>query len=141
MNKLEMRLAIIALGWLVVGGNSVAAVPAPHEKAMTKPEASPVSSIPFRLERPIPLAVQSAGVEWHGNTYHLVSIGSIQFELDKQTSRLKAEIKAGVTGFDNVDYDVSVAVFDATGRLLGARGRVATSGLCGPAQWRSALKL
>ena len=59
-----------------------------------------------------------------GNTYNLVSLSSIRFELDKQTSRLKADVEACEFYFDNVDYDVSAAVFDATGKLLGtARAR------------------
>jgi len=32
---------------------------------------------------------------------------------------LKADIQAGVTGFDDVDYDISGAVFDAAGQMLG----------------------
>ena len=34
-------------------------------------------------------------------------------------SCLKADIQAGVTGFDDVDYDISGAVFDAAGQMLG----------------------
>jgi hypothetical protein len=120
MSELRKFLAIIALGLFAIVGNSLIAVPAPSPNETKKPEASPALTIPFNLGRPISLAVQSAGVEWRGNTYHLVGLGSIQFELDKQTSHLKADIKAGITGFDNVDYDVSVAVFDAAGKLLGA---------------------
>jgi hypothetical protein len=91
------------------------------------------------LGRSIPLAVQSSGVEWHGNTYHLVSLGSIQFKLDKQTNRLTADIRAGIAGFDDVDYDVSVAVFDTTGRLLGAaRTRCNVRRMWAGGMWNSA---
>ena len=45
-------------------------------------------------------------------------LGSITFDLDKNDS-LKADIQAGVTGFDDVDYDISGAVFDAAGQMLG----------------------
>jgi hypothetical protein len=67
----------------------------------------------------IPLAVQSAGVEWKGDTFHLVQLGSIRFDLDK-SDRLTAEIQGGVTMFDDVDYDISGVVFDAAGQLLGS---------------------
>jgi hypothetical protein len=63
--------------------------------------------------------VQSAGVEWKGTTFHLVGFHSITFGLDK-SDHLTAELQGGVTGFDNVDYDINGAVFDAAGQLLGS---------------------
>ena len=119
-NKLKSVFAIAVLGSLAIGSGFVVAAPEPPPNRAVKQEASPGPTIPLRLGRSIPLAIQSSGVEWRGNTYHLLSLGSIQFDLDKQTSRLKADIQAGIAGFDNVDYDVSVALFDATGKLLGA---------------------
>ena len=119
-NRLASVFAVAVIGLLLVGGGLSLVAPATPQKEATKPEASPCRAIPFKLERSIPLAIQSSGVEWRGNTYHLLSLGSIRFDLDKQTSRLKAEIRAGVASFDDVDYDVSAAVFDATGKLLGA---------------------
>jgi len=74
--------------------------------------------VPLKLGSSIPLAVQSPGVAWKGNTLHLVRLGSIAFDLDKNAC-LKADIQAGVTEFDNVDYDISAAVFDAAGQMLG----------------------
>jgi len=67
----------------------------------------------------IPLSIQSDGVEWKGNVYHLLGLGSIQFALEKGSDHLTANIKAGTTSFDDVDYDISGAVFDAAGRMLG----------------------
>jgi uncharacterized protein (TIGR03067 family) len=75
--------------------------------------------VPLKLGASIPLSVQSAGVTWKGNTFHLVRLGSIRFDLDK-SHRLKADIQAGVTEFDNVGYDISAAVFDAAGQMLGS---------------------
>jgi hypothetical protein len=75
--------------------------------------------VPLKLGASIPLSVQSAGVTWKGNTFHLVHLGSIRFDLDKGDC-LKATIQAGVTEFDNVDYDISAAVFDASGQMLGS---------------------
>jgi hypothetical protein len=74
--------------------------------------------VPLKLGSPIPLAIQSPGVAWKGNTFHLVGLGSITFDLDKNAC-LKADIQAGLTSFDDVDYDISGAVFDATGQMLG----------------------
>ena len=71
---------------------------------------------PLKLGASIPLSVQSAGVTWKGDTFHLVHLGSIKFDLDK-SDRLTADIQAGVTEFDNVDYDISAAVFDGADRL------------------------
>jgi len=124
MDRLKSVFAVALLGSLAVGSSFLIAAPAPPQKEAKKQNASPGPTVPLTLGRSIPLAVQSSGVEWQRGTYHLVNLSSIQFELDKQTNRLKADIRAGVTMFDNVDYDVSAAVFDASGRLLGvARAR------------------
>jgi hypothetical protein len=123
-NKMKSFFAIAVLGSLAIGSGFVVAAPEPPPNRTAKQEASPGPTIPLKLGRSIPLAIQSFGVEWRGNTYHLLSLGSVQFDLDKQTSRLKAEIKAAVMQFNKMDYDISAAVFDADGRLLGvARAR------------------
>ena len=83
------------------------------------PPGAIANLVPLKLGATIPLAVRSAGVEWKGNTYHMVGLGSIKFDLDK-SDRLTAEIQGGVMGFDNVDYDISGAVFDAAGQMLGS---------------------
>jgi hypothetical protein len=93
---------------------------AANEPGQTERPAVAVPNIaPLRFGASIPLSVQSAGVTWKGNTFHLVHLGSIRFDLDK-SDRLKADIQAGVTEFDNVDYDISAAVFDAAGQMLGS---------------------
>ena len=90
--------------------------------AQPSPDAPPTGVVtnifPLKLGSSIPLAVQSPGVVWKGNTFQLVRLGSITFDLDKSAC-LKADIQAGVTEFDNVDYDISAAVFDAAGQMLG----------------------
>jgi hypothetical protein len=82
-------------------------------------EVAVTNTVPLELGSSIPLAVQSPGVAWKGNTYHLVNLGSVRFDLD-QSDCLKADIQAGLTSFDNVDYDISGAVFDAAGQMLGS---------------------
>ena len=74
--------------------------------------------LPLKLGSSIPLAIQSPGVAWKGNTFHLLRLGSIRFDLDKNDS-LKADIQAGLTEFDNVDYDVRGAVFGLFSRKCG----------------------
>jgi hypothetical protein len=118
--RLKGFVAVVTLSSLVVGGALIIAAPVPLQSGKQRQAASAGPTIPLKLGRSIPLGIQSSGVEWRGNTYHLVGLGSIQFELDRRTSRLKADVKAGVTEFDDVDYDVSAAVFDARGKLLGA---------------------
>jgi len=99
---------------------TVLANPPANEPGQTERRAVAVPNIvPLKLGASIPLPVQSAGVTWRGNTYHLVCLGSIKFDLDK-SDRLKADIQAGVTEFDNVDYDISAAVFDGVGQMLGS---------------------
>jgi hypothetical protein len=93
-----------------------------HLSAQPSSEAPPAGAVtnlvPLKFGSSVPLAVQSAGVAWKGYTFHLVRLNSIRFDLDK-SDRLTAEIQAGVTEFDNVDYDISGAVFDAAGQMLG----------------------
>ena len=125
MSYLEMRpamktgnpLAVSVLLALTLCSLPGVAADAPEQ---TKPtEAAVPNLVPLKLGTSIPLAVQSAGVAWKGYTFHLVSLGSIRFDLDKNDC-LKADIQAGLTEFDDVDYDVSGAVFDAAGQLLGS---------------------
>jgi len=93
---------------------------AANEPGQTERRAVAVPNIePLTLGASIPLSVQSAGVTWKGDTFHLVHLGSIKFDLDK-SDRLTADIQAGVTEFDNVDYDISAAVFDGAGQMLGS---------------------
>jgi hypothetical protein len=83
------------------------------------PPAKEDRLIPLKFGTSIPLSIQSDGVEWKGNVYHLLGLGSIQFASEKGSDHLIANIKAGTTSFDDVDYDISGAVFDAAGRMLG----------------------
>jgi hypothetical protein len=100
-------------------GSALAASLAANDPEQAERRAVAVPNIvPLKLGSSIPLSVQSAGVTWKGNMYHLVRLGSIKFDLDKSDC-LKADIQAGLTEFDNVDYDISGAVFDAAGQMLG----------------------
>ncbi len=112
----RLTISICLLGVLAVGGLSGLAASEPGQtdgRAVVT-----LNLIPLKLGTAIPLSVQSAGVTWRGNTFHLVRLGSIKFDLGTNDC-LKADIQAGVTEFDDVGYDISVAVFDAAGQMLG----------------------
>ena len=111
---------------------------AANEPGQTERRAVAVPNIaPLKLGASIPLSVQSAGVTWKGNTFHLVHLGSIRFDLDK-SDRLKADIRAGLTQFDNVDYDM-MPLYLMPGRYAGKRMRSVQSaadvGRRGRANW------
>ena len=105
---------------------------AANEPGQTERRAVAVPNIePLKLGASIPLSVQSAGVTWKGDTFHLVHLGSIKFDLDK-SDRLKADIQAGVTEFDNVDYDIAPLYLMARDRCWGAHALSAKCSGCGP---------
>jgi len=106
--------AVLAAGILTLMPWLLTAQPSPN----APPTGVVTNLLPLKLGSPIPLAVRSASVAWRGDTYHLVHLGSIRFDLDKNAC-LKADIQAGLTEFDDVDYDISSAVFDAAGQMLG----------------------
>jgi len=106
--------AVLAAGILTLMPWLLTAQPSPDGP----PTGVATNLVALKLGSSIPLAVQSPGVAWKGNTFHLARLKSIRFDLDKNDS-LKADIQAGLTEFDNVGYDVSGAVFDAAGQMLG----------------------
>ena len=112
--------AITAAMFALCSGGSFAGTSTTTEElgGANRPASTVTNIIPLKLGTAIPLSVQSAGVTWRGHTFHLVSLGSTEFNLDTNDC-LKTEIKAGAACFDDVDYDISCAVFDAAGQLLG----------------------
>ena len=120
LKDMKTYMLLAAAAMVAVGVVSLLPRRLPAQPSSSVPSAGAVTNlIPFQLRSAIPLSVRSAGVEWKGNTYHLVGLSSIKFELDKN-DRLTAEIQGGATTFDKVDYDISGAVFDAEGQMLGA---------------------
>lgn len=111
MNRREFaKRALASSGTLVVAGTAVAAAEGDAERPR---------NLPFSTGRPIKIDVRSPGVTWNGSTFHLVSLGRAEFSLDRDSGALSAEVRGGVTTFDEVRYDVSGAVFDEAGNLLG----------------------
>jgi hypothetical protein len=77
------------------------------------------AAIPLKLGARVPLAASSSPVRVNAVDMHLLTVSAAVFTLDA-ASRLTAVLKAAVTEYAKMDYWVSVAVFDATGHLLGA---------------------
>ena len=106
--KARLLLATVMLGALAIGGRLGMAA---NEPEQAEPRAVAVPNVvPLKLGSSIPLSVQSAGVTWKGGTYQVVRLCTIKFDLDKN-DRLTADIQAGLTGFDNADYDIGGVVF------------------------------
>jgi len=75
-------------------------------------------AIPLKVGQAIDLKVVSNPIKYKGQTFSLLSIGRGIFELDA-ASHLTAKLHAGVLQCAKIDYWISVAVFDAAGKLLG----------------------
>ena len=84
------------------------------------PESKPASDarLSFKLDEPIAMNVKSKPVHWHGHAYSLVEMGEATFQ--RENGRLTAKLSGWVTTFDDVDYHVSMALFDDAGQFLGA---------------------
>ncbi len=74
---------------------------------------------PVEWNRTIPIQMESTGVAVDGTLRHLVHLGSIHFERDPASHRLTATVQAGLTCSDNVEHEISAAVLDENGELLG----------------------
>lgn len=75
-------------------------------------------TIAFELDKPIDFILRSDAVKWRENTYHLLQLHQADFSLD-EANRLTALIHGSSTTFDDVEYTVHAAVFNADGMLLG----------------------
>ena len=78
------RIVLAATAVLAAGILSLLPWRLDAQPASSAPPAGVVTNlIPLKLGSSIPLAVRSAGFEWKGKTYCLVSLNSIKFDLDK----------------------------------------------------------
>jgi hypothetical protein len=98
-----------------VMAGSFAGTKASH--AAEKPLESPISLV---LDESIKVSILAPDVKISGESRCPVSLSKIRFAFDHATNRLTAKVTAGKLMFDNVNYVVSGAVFDADGGLLGA---------------------
>ncbi len=109
-------LILLASASCLVFVSQEAATQPPAQNGMAR--LAPAGSYALLWDKPLEIDVKSPGVKWADHTYHLVRLGRAQFHLSA-LSRLTATFNAGTNTFDNVDYDVHVAIFDAQGKLLG----------------------
>ncbi|MCA9284990.1 MAG: hypothetical protein KDA22_07245, partial [Phycisphaerales bacterium] len=72
---------------------------------------APTGLIEVSLNREFPLVAQSAPVVHDGNRIVLVTLENCTLSLDTE-NRLRARVRANVLQYANVDYWISLAVFD-----------------------------
>jgi hypothetical protein len=95
-------LSFSALSACIIAGVFAIAGNTQSQKQTDRQPAASARLVPLVLGESIPLGVQSPGVEWESNTFHLVTLGSIRFDLDK------ADIKLALYGLSTNDGDTSV---------------------------------
>jgi hypothetical protein len=104
-------MAGAASGVVITGGATCAQQPKP-----------PIpGAIRMDLDKEVTIGAQSSPIKVNNNDLHIISVGRGTFRLDKQ-SRLTATLFAAVTQYARIEYWISVAVFDAAGKLLGTAG-------------------
>ncbi len=70
--------------------------------------------------KPIEIDLRSTPMTWRDSPVHLLRFHSVRFALDEAAGALVAELKGATISFDNVDDEVSGAMLDEEGALLGA---------------------
>lgn len=95
--------------------------------------------VPFKAGTPVKLDLQSAPVMWRDSPVHLLTLNHITFSLHQEGRSLIAKVNGSIQTFDNVEYDISVAVFGGKGDLLGSSRAVCKvprhwAGRCGMQQ-------
>lgn len=76
------------------------------------------TTIPFNSEEPVAIKLVSDDVEWQGQTFNLLGLSEVTFNLSER-NRLRGSLIGGSTTFDDVTYTIHAAVFDVDGQLLG----------------------
>jgi hypothetical protein len=110
---MDRRRALAAIGGFA-GGVSSCAVGQANESV----KSSLPGAVPIPLDERVRVDVQSAPVKVGERDFHIISIGTGLFHLDKD-DRLTAILNAGVSQYAEMEYRIVVAVFDTAGRLLG----------------------
>ena len=75
--------------------------------------------IPFEFEKAVRLEMTSTPVIWQEQPFHLVTLNAATLVLDRDQDQLTARVAAAILTFDNVDYDISICIFDSDHLLLG----------------------
>ena len=86
-----------------------------------EPKPPVPGAVPFSPGGEVKIGVRSSPVKVNDADLSLIYIGGGAFQLDGE-SRLTAVLEAGVAQYAKVEYQISAAVFDAAGRLLGTAG-------------------
>lgn len=88
--------------------------------AAQESSATTAKPAPLELGKEIKIQLESKPVTWKAHDYILARFHKVQFDLDPETHRLTAKLDGMTVTFDNVNYEVSGAVFADNGALLGA---------------------
>src|SRR5690242_15395603 len=80
---------------------------------------APPGALPLKLDEKLTIRATSKPVRMLSSDFPVVSIGTGTFGLSKD-AHLTATLHAGVAQYADVEYLISIAVFDAQSRLLGA---------------------
>jgi hypothetical protein len=80
-------------------------------------------AVPLKFDEKLSIAGASKPVKLARSDLHIVQVGTGIFRLS-QDNRLTATLYAAVAEYAKVEYRISVAVFDAQARLLGAAAHV-----------------
>ena len=75
---------------------------------------------PFTYGQAAKLDCHSDNVEWNGGFVQLLRFSSLSFSLDPDTNQVSAIAKGRLITFDDVEYLLSLALFDKEGAFLGA---------------------
>ena len=94
----------------------------PHCDAPVGAKEIPINAdslIEITLNREFQCDVRSASVTDGASTFHPVVLGTCRLTLSRD-DRLEATVKVAITQYAEIDYWISLAVFDDQGTFLGA---------------------
>lgn len=111
MNR-RCALAQLTAGAVAAAAPARAAEPPPRHDLILP------SAIDLVLDKPLTINAASVPVKHGDDELSIIKIGQGTFHLD-ESSRLTAKLHAAVAQYADVDYWISVAVFDAGAQLLG----------------------
>ncbi len=109
----HLLICLSAIVLCFAGFGVVSAQSPAKTKAIRVPGA-----VPIQFDKPVQIDAQSSAFKANGSDLHVVNIGRGTFHLSSD-GHLTATLSAGVLQWENVDYWVSVTVFDSRCNLLG----------------------
>lgn len=112
MNRRHFAKRSLALCAVAFGATSLSAA--------QEIQSTPAKPAALELGKEIKIELESQPVTWRTHDYVLAAFHKVQFDFDPKTHRLTAKLDGMTVTFDDMNYEVSGAVFDSSGALLGA---------------------